>query len=305
MSSSAPVGSSLSPCTNPARPPPPPCETAPPHMHPLSHPLFPADVVPVLDGSDTTRTLSDHTCVHEISAANSALGPDASLTVNPLFTPRGPSPECPSGDALEAHPVQPMLRDPPSVHQTLMGITPDNSQTLTDNPLGTRGTLLEGNQIPRIDPSVFPAAMDVPVDSQTPKRVALEAFQAPLQCSLDPQAARSTQAGECLTPVDSPWGGLANIFGHLSRQPGPMITQSGTLLTPAGGPLCNVEFPMDGCSGAPPELDGGPCRALRPLSLTPQTPSTHPPIPLLWPSSLHWVLSRLLILMRPLLCMST
>ncbi len=254
-SSSAPVSSSLSPPTNPARPPPPPSETAPPPSAPSHRSTSPADVVPVPDGTKTTQDHSDHTCVHEIGAANGGLGADASLMVNPLFTPRGPSAECqnPSGDASEAHPHGPMLLDPPSVCQTLMGITPDNSHSPTE-PHGTAGTLLEGPQIPRIDPSVSPAVMGVPVDSQTPTSVAVEDSQTPLECSLDPQVARSTQAGESLTPVDGHLGESQTLLDISPDSQAPVIAQSGDLLTPAGAPLCDVEFPMDDCSGASQSL---------------------------------------------------
>jgi len=209
--------------------------------------------------------------VHEIGAASGALGADASLMVNPLFNPRGPSAECqnPSGDASEAHPHGLMLLDPPSVCQTLMGFTPDKSHFPTDKPHGTAGTPLGGAHIPRIDPSVSPAVMGVPVDSQTPMSVAVEEFQAPLECSLDPQAARSTQAGESLTPVDRPLGDLHTPLDISPDSQGPMITQSRDLPTPAGGPLCDVEFPMDGCSGASQSL-------MAAHAALPQTHVTHP-----------------------------
>lgn len=259
-SCSAPVSSSLSPPTNPARPPPPPSETAPPpsaHSHTST---FSADVAPVPDGTDTTKTHSDHICVHETGGVHGASDAGACLMVNPLFIPRGPSSECrtPSGNASEAHTLDPMLLDPPSVYQTLMGITPDNSHTLTDKPHGTTGTLLEGAQIPRIDPSVSPAVMGVHVDSQDPMSVALEDFQAPLECSLDPKAAKSTQAGESLTPVDSPLGNLQTPLDIYPDRQAPMITQSGDLLAPAGSPLCDVEFPTDACSGASQSLMAAP-----------------------------------------------
>ncbi len=269
--SSAPVSSSLPPPIDHARPPPPPSETAPPASAPSQTSTSPADVSPVFDGTDTTKISSDDTCVHEIGAANGGLGADACLMVNPLFTPREPSPESqtPSGDASEAHPHGNLLLDPPSARQTLMAITPDNSYSPTDEPHGTAGTLLEGPEIARIDLSVSPAVMGVPVDSQTPMSVAVEDSQAPMECSLEPQAAKSTQAGESLSPVDGPLGDLQTHLDISPDSQAPTITQSGDLLTPAGGTLCNDEFPMDDCSGASQSLMAPPAALL-------QAPVTHP-----------------------------
>jgi len=222
----------------------------------------------VFDGTESTKISSDDTCVHEIGAANGALGADASLMVNPLFTPREPSPErqTPSGDGSEVHPDEPMLL-PPSARQTLMAIESDNAPT--DAPHGTAGTALEDAHIPRMNPSVSSAVMGVPIDSQTPMDVAVEDIQAPMKCSLDPQAAKSTQAGESLTPVDGPLGDSQTLLDISPDSQAPTITQSGNLLTPAGGPLCNDEFPMDDCSGASHSL-------MAPPAALPQIPVTHP-----------------------------
>ena len=270
-SSSAPVSSSLSPSRNPAGPSPPPSETHPTPSA-LSHRSTSlADVVPVPDGTKIMQDHSDLTYVHEIGAANSALDADACLMINLLFTPRGPSPECrtPSGDAAEAHPLGPMLLHSSSVCQTLMGITPDNSHTATDETHGMVGTPLEGAHIPRIDPSVCAAVMGVPVHSQATMSVAGEDFQNPLECSLDPQAAKSIQSGEFLTPVDGPLGDLQTFLDISPDSQASMITQSGNLPTPAGGPLCDVEFPMDDCSGASNSL-------MAAQTALPLTPVTHP-----------------------------
>ena len=271
--SSPPVTSSLSPPASSARPPPPPSEPPPPPSAPSHRPTSPANVVhvPDSDGTKTTQNHSDHTCVHEIGAAHGALDADACLMVNPLFTSRGPSPECqtPSGDASDAHPLGPMLLEPPSVCQTLMRITPDNSHSATDEFCGTVGIPLEGAHIPRIDPSVSPAVMGVPVDSQTPMSAAVEDIQAPMECSLDPQAAKSIHSGESLTPVDGPLGDLQTLLDISPDSQALMITQSGDLLTPAGGPLCEVESPTNDCSGA--------CQSLMAVQAALlQTPVTHP-----------------------------
>ncbi len=266
-SASAPVSSALPSSTNPAGPPPTSSETAPPPSASSHTSTSPADVFPLFDGTDTTKTRSDHTYEHEVGAANGGLNADACLGVNHLFTPREPSPESqtPSGDASEVDPAGPMLLDPTSVSQTLMGIQPDSSHTPTDEPHGTAGTLLEGPEIASIDLSVSPAVLAVPVDSQTPMSVAVEDTQTPL----DPQAAKSTQAEESLTPVDGPLGELQTLMDISSDSQAPMITQSGDLLTPAGGTPSDVEFPMDDCSGAFQSLMAPPAALL-------QSPITHP-----------------------------
>ena len=209
--------------------------------------------------------------MHEIGAANGGMDADASLMVNPLFTPRAPSPEyqTPSGDGSEVHPLGTMLLDSPSVPQTLMGIKPDNPPPLTDDLHGTAGTVLEGAHIPSIDPSVSPAIMAVPVDSQTPMKVAVEDIQTPLECSLDPQAAKSTHSEESLTPVDGPLGDSHTPVDISPDSQAPMIPQSGDLLTPAGGTLSDDELPMDDCSGASQSLMAPPAALL-------QAPVAHP-----------------------------
>ncbi|KAL0049349.1 hypothetical protein WJX82_000108 [Trebouxia sp. C0006] len=264
--SSAPVSSSLPPPMNPARPPPPPSETAPTPSTPSHSSISPADVTPVLDGTDTTKIRSDDTCEHEIGAANAAMDADASLMVNPLFVPREPSPErqTPSGDGSEVHPLGPMLLGPPAVRQTLMGIELDNS--LTNDFHGTAGTVLEGPEIARSDLSVSPAVLAVPVDSQNPMSVAVEDIQTPLECSLDPQAAKSTHSEESLTPVDGPLGDSHTPVDISPDSQAPMIPQSGDLLTLTGGTLSDDEFPMDDCSGAFQSL-------MAPPAGLPQTPS--------------------------------
>ena len=266
--SSAPVSSSLPPPMNPARPPPPPSETAPNPSTPSHSSISPADVTPVLDGTDTTKIRSDDTCEHEIGAANAAMDADASLMVNPLFIPREPSPErqTPSGDGSEVHPLGPMLLDPPSFCQTLMGIELDDS--LTDDFHGTAGAVLEGPEIARSDLSVSPAVLAVPVDSQNPMSVAVEDIQTPLECSLDPQAAKSTHSEESLTPVDGPLGNSHTPVDISPDSQAPMIPQSGDLLTPTGGTLSDDEFPMDDCSGAFQSL-------MAPPAGLPQTPVIH------------------------------